>query len=828
MLLLLLPTSLAAPLFSVDRGLQETPFTLELAAEAGGSLYYSLDLSSPSLPYTGPLSIDRTSVVRAVEVAADGTSSDIVTATYLFVDDIVTSSVMDPTIVGHETYGPIVAETLRALPSVSLVAPAGITMTEGPVSVEWMDPDGASTQVNAGAYVSGGTSWQYAKTSFRLVFRGAYGPGRLHLDLFGEDADGLPPADDHDALSLRGGNHDTVFYLGSRGQHLRNLWMDTSQLEMGHIAPHGRFIHVYRNGVYHGLYHLRERFNAAMLAEYLGGEEEDYEAVTAGNAFDGSGAAWAALVASSTSFEAAEPWLDVDNFLDYMVLNFYAGNAWDWWPTHNWAAAGPAEPGAGGFRFHSSDNDICLAYDYTVNILGLGGPSYLFSNLLAESHPDFRVALVDAIHRNLTGPLSTENATARYERLAASAEDGIVAESARWGFGWWDRDGEWAVERDALLSNWFPYRTDELWRQVREAGWYPVEAPELDTESGLVSRGTEVVASAPTDSTAELWVTLDGSDPRQRGGAVSTSALGPDGARVVPIDTSTQVRARLREGETWGPIVEAFYEVDAAPAVVLNEWNAVEEGSWLDDDGADDALGRLAGNGGDWIELLILRDIDLRGASLEMVHRAGDAGSLVFTDDPLLAHLRAGTLLTIAEDLPEDASYDPDGGDWRFHLRAGADGSGRYITAAPFDVSSREWQLVLRDGAGGILFGPVGEGVSPVEGISGKEVGALKGTPDADFRRTSDDYRGVTRSTYGAPNVWDDGEQDLSALRGRVGGVVDLSDSGAEDTGAAVTPFDEDSGGQTPSNSGCGCGTPPAAAGSALLPLGLLLLRRRR
>ncbi len=838
MLLALLLPAFAEPTFDVARGVHEAAFPVTITPDAGGTVYYSLDTSSPTVPYTEPLVIDRTTVVRAVEVAGDGAASAVVTATYVFVDDVLRSSVMDPNIVTHATYGPAAAASLRELPIISLVAPAGITMTEGPVSVEWIDPEGDEVHANAGVYVSGGTSWQYPKTSFRLVFRSEYGPGRLEADLYGPDATGVPAVDEHDALSLRGGNHDTVFYLGAQGQHLRNFWMDESQLDMGHIAPHGRFAHVYVNGVYHGMYHVRERFNAAMMSEYLGGDEEDYEAVTAGNVFDGDGSAWAATVAASGDYQAAKEWLNVPDFLDYMVLNFYAGNAWDWYYWHNWAAAGPDTAGRGGFRFHSSDSDICLYYDWSVNILYLGGPSNVFANLLAEGDPDFQVALADAIHRNLTGPLSAENAADRYARLAGLAEGGVVAESARWGYGWWDRDGEWAVERDRLLYGWFPFRTDELFRQVRAAGWYPVDAPVLDTAAGLVDTGTVVTVAAPDDSTAALWVTLDGTDPRLSGGAVGPTALGPDGAREVIVTHGTLLRARLLDGDTWGPVVEALYEVDEASPVVLNEWNAVDDGKWLGGDdgtGEDTTLGRIAGNGGDWIELLVREDMDLRGWTLTMADRNGDAGTLVFTDAPLLADVRAGTILTVAEDLPEDARYAPESGDWRFHLRAGVDGTGQYVSATTFDVSSRDWQLTLQDAEGRVRFGPVGEGVEPRAGIASTEVGALTTTPDADTRRDTSAYDGRTSSSYGAPNTWEDGAQDLSGMRGETGGIVDVGgDTG--DTPPDPAPVDDETDDETDAEpppaaepEACGCAAPGdgAPGAVALLAAAAVLARRR-
>jgi len=832
----LLALARAEPSFSVERGWQDAPFALEISPTAGGTVFYSVDRSPPSVPYAGPLSIHTTTVVRAVEVGADGAASAVVTASYLFLDDVLASPVMDPGIVGNPVYGPVVASSLRELPVLSLVAPAGLSLSEGPVSVEWMDPEGDILQVNAGGYVSGGTSWEYAKTSFRLVFRSAYGPGKLDADLFGDDVTGVPAVDRFDALSLRGGNHDSVFYLGARGQHLRNLWMDETQLEMGHIVPHGRFVHVFYNGLYHGMYHLRERFNAAMMAEYLGGDEGDYEALTAGSAFDGTGAAWAAVRAASGDFAVFREWVNVPHYLDYMVLNYYAANAWDWWPTHNWQAAGPTAPGRGGFRFHSSDSDICLYYDASTNILSLGGPSDVFLGLLAEGHPDFEVALRDAIHRNLAGPLSAEAAGARYARLAARAEDAVVAESARWGYGWWDRDGEWVAERDHLLANFFPQRTEALWQQVRAAGWYPVDAPEIDVPAGVVPAGTVVTVAAPDASAAELWLTLDGTDPRAPGGAVAPGARGPDGARLVPVARSTTVRARLRVGDAWGPIVEGFYEVDAPAPVLLNEWNAVGPEDWLGGAGGagrDAALGRVQGNGGDWFELLVIEDVDLRGWRIELADRNGEAGRLQFTDDPLLADVRAGTLLTIAEDLPEDAAYAPDSGDWRFHLRAGAQGGGRYISAAPFDVTSRDWQLTLRDAEGHVRFGPAGEGVSPRAGISGEEVGLLQATPDSATRRADGDYGAERASTYGAPNTWGNGRaQDLSAWRGTPDGFVGHGDTGASagpgDTGPAPDAAAPPAGDARAAPRACGCAAPGAAPAASLAALALAAVARRR
>lgn len=808
------------PSFSVERGLIEAPFDLVLSPSAAdGFIKYSLDGSEPWIPYVKAIPISTTTLVRAVETDTDGSTSAVVTSTYLRIDDVLVSPVMDPNIVNNPTYGPIVADTLRTLPSVSLLTTL-VADVEYPASFEWLDPTGESTQVNAGARVVGGASISHAKNSIRMTFRDEYGPGTLDFDLYGEDVTGVAAATKFDIFTLRGGNHDTVFYLGAQGQHLRNFWMDESQLEMGHIAPHGRFAHLYVNGVYWGLYHVRERMNAAMLADYLGGDEDDYEAVNGGSAFDGSGAAWNRLVAESPHFAEAQADLDVRDFLDYMVLNFYAGNAWDWSYNHNWVAVGPTEAGTGGFKFQSSDSDICLYYDWTVNILSNPGPSYVFYYLLAERDAEFMVALADAIHRNLeaNGPLTAERARERYARLANAAEDGIVAESARWGFGWWDRDGEWMVERDRLLDNWFPYRTDEVLRQIRAAGWYPLNAPVFDASPGVVSAGTVVTIDLPDASDAELWLTTDGEDPRQAGGEPTLNAEGPTAGSTVTVNHTTWLKARIRADGVWGPLAEGVYEVDEDSPILLNEWNAVDD----ENVGIDVSLGTTNGNGGDWLEFVVVKDhTDLRGWRLEMSDRNGDQGELEFTDAGLLSDLRAGTIFTIAEDLPEDPAYDPDAGDWRFHLQASSQGSGRLISAADFDVTAYDWQLRIIDPDAFVRFGPVGEGVSPRRGLSGKEVGLLAADPVSNRRADSNEYRAGDLSTFGLPNRWGDHEQDFSGLR-----VTDPGIDEPEDSGVAVVA---DSQGGAPTPAGCGCATGATnRRGWAFAALAFATLWRRR
>ncbi len=803
----------AAPSFSVERGAFEVPFELDLSPGEGGEVWARTAPGAAMAPWAGPVTVADTTVVQAQELRPDGSWSPVATHTYVAVPRVGDTSVMDPRITQDPALRATLDDSLRNLPLVSVVTAGGLSLTEAPGSVEWLDPVGDDSQVDCGVHIVGGASWAYPKTSVRLNFRSRYGAARWDFDVYGDDGAPVRATDSFDALSLRGGNHDSVFYLQGRGQYLRNRWADETQLAMGHVMPHGRFVHVFVDGTYHGVYHVRERFSAGFLGAYHGGDEADYEVVTGGVVEDGTGLAWAAIVADAGSYEALNRRVVIPQYLDYLMLQYYAANAWDWYSTHNWMGGGPAVPGRGGWIFHGNDQDITLYYDAaTTDITALGGPGDLFPALWAERHPDLVVAVADAVHRNFEGdgPVTADRAAARYEALAAELEDALVGESARWGGGWWDRDEEWVAERDWLLGTWFPQRTATFLAQARARGWYPVDAAVLDVPAGVVAAGTEVRALVPAGAT--VFATTDGSDPRLPGGAVAPAAAESAGPFVVEHGLVVSVRSRF--GDTWGPLERRFYEVDAPPAVVVNEWSGVAPDEVLA--GGDAALGVVPGNGGPWVELVVLADgLDLRGWRLTTEDRWGRLGEVRLSDDPAWAALPRGTLFTVAADLPEDAAFDPAGGDWRFHARVGGALASGTLALAPLDARLTVW-----DAQGRVRFGPVGEGIEPRSGLGDDEVGAWKGALGPQVRRDGEAYGAASASTFGAANTWDGGSQDLEALRARAPGDPP---PGVDPTAppAATGPV-----AASPRAAGCGC----ASTGPGALPalwLALAFVRRR-
>jgi len=209
--------------------------------------------------------------------------------------------------------------------------------------------------------------------------------------------------------------------------------------------------------------------------------------------------------------------------------------------------------------------------------------------------------------------------------------------------------------------------------------------------------------------------------------------------------------------------------------VILNEYNAVAGSMFLnggnssaDADGGrafDSYFGRVAGNGGDWFELIVITDhLDMRNWKLDIYDNGGFTETLDLTSHSIWADLRSGTIITVSEDVPSDISYNPAAGDWWINVQANNDANGVYIKATNFVVSSNSWQLRIRNASGAVIFGPAGEGISPASGISDTEIFRLKADPSALITPSSSDYSdGKNFSTFGSSNQW--GTQNINQLR---------------------------------------------------------------
>ncbi|MCP4849372.1 MAG: hypothetical protein GY899_15640, partial [Verrucomicrobiaceae bacterium] len=398
--------------FSSDRGFFEEPFDLEITSSTeGATIRYTTNGNPPSPTsgqvYTGPIRITGTTVIRAMAYHAGYEPTNIDTQTYLFAEDVVDQSRMRTSVTQSATLGPQMIDSLKSVPTISIVTDnpepfmnedGDNIRSESPASVEMIFPDGTpGFQENGGLKHFGGYHTNLPKKSFRIGFRSQYGATKINYPIFdGFDYKHYPPTDRFDIMDLRSGSHDMNGY----GAYMSNRFTDDSMLDMGNLAPHGRFVHVYLNGSYWGQYHLRERWNADMASSYFGGPKEDYDAVNLNDGFsndekvyDGTGAFWneaKALASGPNPWANNDNIIDVANLIDFMLL-WVSGSAES--EVRLLGSKAQGQP----FRFQMKDADGFLrSPDRPVSS---AGPLSLMSRL-HSGNTDFAMLVADRIHKH--------------------------------------------------------------------------------------------------------------------------------------------------------------------------------------------------------------------------------------------------------------------------------------------------------------------------------------------------------------------------------------------------------------------------------------------
>ncbi len=336
--------------FSVDRGFFTNSFEVEISCDTeDAEIYYTTDATEPSKDtgtlYTGPITISKTTVLRAAATKSNYQSSDVDTQTYFFLSDIIAQgtsvSSLDPAFpsssvngqdfdYGMDTditeggYADEIEGALMAIPSISIVtdpdnlfdSDSGIYVNadeehdeeagedwERETSIELINPDGSDGfQINAGLRIRGASSASSSnpKHSFRFFFRSEYGAARLNYDLFGDDG-----ADSFKRMDLRTGQNFSWAYMSPEyATWLYDIFTRDTHRDMGRPYTRGEYYHLYINGMYWGLYQTEERCNADYAASYYGGDDDDFDAIKADSdeddggfiyAVDGSCAAYGSL-----------------------------------------------------------------------------------------------------------------------------------------------------------------------------------------------------------------------------------------------------------------------------------------------------------------------------------------------------------------------------------------------------------------------------------------------------------------------------------------------------------------------------------------------------
>ena len=560
--------------------------------------------------YSGPVTVDRTMPVRAIAYLDGLRSTNVDTQTYLFVDDVITqTSANSQSIWGLPSdwsgtspdYGmnssvtslhaATIEDDLKTVPSLSismpdedLFGPNGIYANplssgiawERATSLELIDPanpDGSGNfQIDCGIRIQGGAFRRFdltKKKSFRVVFKGIYGDTKLRFPLFGDLT-----TDEFDTLIFRMESNDGYQWDNRTNvQYARDQFGRRSASDLGIPSSRGRYFHLYLNGVYWGVYNVVERPDVSFGETHFGAKKEEWDGINFGTPTNDSlKDSWNTLVGladdvsnarNETSRTAAymkvqglnpdgsnnEGWadfLDVDNMCDYLLVNWYTGNA-DW-PHRNYytgrerdlldPVAWRGSRTSTGTHFFMWDVETSMFLssdrDHTDVVTGVNVP---FGDLRGSK--EFQVRMGDRAHRALFngGALTVNEAMTRYGDITKNHRSILIPELARWG----DQHGmqrtirQWESAYNQIQDRWLADRSPELVGILRGSNYYPdLDAPIYSQHGGDVSFGGGPALSVPV-TIPQIYYTFgeDDSDeadyqhpldPRLIGGGISPEA----------------------------------------------------------------------------------------------------------------------------------------------------------------------------------------------------------------------------------------------------------------------------------------------------------------
>ena len=651
-----------APVLNVPHGIYDTPFTLNITCDdAAAKIYYTTDGTAPSVAngtlYCAPLQISGNTVLRAVSVNDTLTPSEVVTATYLFLDDVLRQSntlegypaewgeyamqsgtakadyEMDPEMTSDPHFCELVKEGFRSLPIVSLVtdpahffnkvedeqvggiyiytgAPVGSGVGRGwerPVSFELFDVQGNyDLQVNCGVKIHGGHSRlpeKSPKHSLRLVFRNEYGPGKLRYPLFGADAPSK-----FNAVVLRSAFCNSWHHKDEsqreRAVYSRDMWAKSTQKEMGHLTTNGIYAHLFINGLYWGLYNPTERIDDDFCDAHLGGKKEDYDVIKVeecgGNLVVTAGAGsidkWHELFALAEGASdmatyyrmqgldtngnrdvSIEPLLNVENFVDYMLINYYGANS-DW-DSHNWLAVRNRAKADEGFRLICWDTEHILKglADNRLDIITYLGPTELFYKLMDNSV--FKRYFINRVQKHCydNGVLTPMRNANRWLRLDTIIDTALYCEQARWGDYRRDvhkyanelytKENHYDAQRRYLLDTYFPKRTDVFVSQLQDKGWFPTLAAPVVLYEGTSAVGVDSLEfneGITLTGDGTLYYTINGEAPvswnENPSGVKSTSAIRYNG-ELITSDKAFTLKVVAYDGGEWSAVREQHFGV---------------------------------------------------------------------------------------------------------------------------------------------------------------------------------------------------------------------------------------------------------------------------
>ena len=405
-----MPTSAYAP--GVYSG--KDAYTLELSAN--GTIYYTLGGDEPTVKatlYTEPITVDKTTVVRAISVEDGKLPSKIYNVSF---------------VVGREHDLPVVSlvtdpDYLWGVNGVYKNGDESLKEIHFPANVAYSGGDGSFCIDNEMSLHGVTTVVAFDKKSFTLRFKDNL-DGPLHYDVF-EDGE----VETFRSLLLRT-SHESTY-----STQLHDSLMSEIAMQGGDtlVVQKYKYVALYLNGEYWGLYAIREQHTAEHFASYYNVPAETVSMVRYSSDENNSlnkfyNFCKTNSLASKENYEYAKTVLNMESFADWIILQAYIKNI-DIYENVRFYQSGAD----GQWYLALSDLDMGFmstgsGFEELNNTFHHG---LMVRSLMANE--EFQKLMAERLAYWLSGPLSDENMCKTIDEMAAVIADEAVYEQQRWG-----------------------------------------------------------------------------------------------------------------------------------------------------------------------------------------------------------------------------------------------------------------------------------------------------------------------------------------------------------------------------------------------------------
>ena len=419
--------------------------TVELSAT--GSIRYTTDGSAPtadSLEYTGPIFVDRTTVIRAVNLEEGALPSRTLSLSFILNEN------HSLPVLSLLTDSPWAFDMMYNGRQKGIELPASLSLYDG----------GEGFTIGCGVSMNGETSLVLPKKNMAVRFRDAYGQATLNYDIYGGGVT------EFTNLLLRSGQDFPRAII--RNELCQELCAQATDRV---VNQRSEYCVLYINGVYSGIYSLKEKTNEQLYASLAGVSRDSVTVMEANVPLDSEFYQEVVAFCQSNDMSLPENYqhfcdmFDVDSLIDWLILEGYCANT---------------DVSSGNVRYcRSTENDgkwRLMFYDLDATFSEVGS---VYLNLMSEyaqqnrqvsffivplmANEEFQDRFLTRAAELMGSVLTVENVFTQMDRLCAIVRPEVERDYSR--FNRTEEDWDLALEeiRRLLVNHdWQKLNIDNL------------------------------------------------------------------------------------------------------------------------------------------------------------------------------------------------------------------------------------------------------------------------------------------------------------------------------------------------------------------------------